>query len=131
MPHDTIAVLDYGSQTAQLIARRIREVGVYSELHPWDAPRERVLGPHVRGLILSGGPNSVYATGECAVRASGAKPCGRHSMRSPWLIHTSSAGGSPAHSGESPARSTVAGPYSRACEALTSPPSVWVRSCMP
>ncbi len=63
MPHDTIAVLDYGSQTAQLIARRIREVGVYSELHPWDAPRERVLGPHVRGLILSGGPNSVYATG--------------------------------------------------------------------
>ncbi len=60
MAHDTVVVLDYGSQTAQLIARRVREIGVYSELFPWDAPAERVLALHPKGLILSGGPASVY-----------------------------------------------------------------------
>lgn len=63
MPHDTIVVLDYGSQTAQLIARRVREIGVYSELYPWNAPPEKILTPEVRGIILSGGPNSVYGDG--------------------------------------------------------------------
>ena len=61
--HDTIAILDYGSQTAQLIARRVRELHVYCELLPWNAPPEQVraLGP--KGIILSGGPNSVYEPG--------------------------------------------------------------------
>lgn len=63
MAHDTIVVLDYGSQTAQLIARRVREVGVYSELLPWDIPAERVMAPNVKGFILSGGPSSVYESG--------------------------------------------------------------------
>lgn len=63
MPHDTIVVLDYGSQTAQLIARRVREIGVYSELLPWNTPAERVLALHPKGLILSGGPASVYDPG--------------------------------------------------------------------
>jgi GMP synthase (glutamine-hydrolysing) len=58
---DEIAILDFGSQYAQLIARRIREAQVYSELHPWDAPASRVLNPHLKGFILSGGPASVYA----------------------------------------------------------------------
>jgi GMP synthase (glutamine-hydrolysing) len=59
--HDTIVVIDYGSQTAQLIARRVRELQVYCELIPWDAPAERVAALHPRGYILSGGPASVYA----------------------------------------------------------------------
>ncbi len=58
--HDAIAILDYGSQTTQLIARRIREAHVYCELFPWDAPAERVLALHPRGFVLSGGPDSVY-----------------------------------------------------------------------
>jgi GMP synthase (glutamine-hydrolysing) len=61
--HDTIVVLDYGSQTAQLIARRVRELQVYCELLPWDSPAERVLALQPKGFILSGGPASVYEPG--------------------------------------------------------------------
>ncbi|HEX9616767.1 MAG TPA: glutamine-hydrolyzing GMP synthase [Anaerolineales bacterium] len=57
---DAIAILDFGSQYAQLIARRVREARVYCELFPWDAPQERVLAIDPRGFILSGGPASVY-----------------------------------------------------------------------
>lgn len=60
---DSIAVIDFGSQYTQLIARRVREVQVYSELFPWDAPAEKVLALHPKGFILSGGPASVYASG--------------------------------------------------------------------
>jgi GMP synthase (glutamine-hydrolysing) len=64
MTHDTIIVLDFGSQYAQLIARRVREQRVYSELVHWDAPAEQVLAnPSVKGFILSGGPASVYEPG--------------------------------------------------------------------
>jgi len=57
----TVLVLDFGSQYTQLIARRIRDAKVYSEIHPFDYPVERIraLGP--RAIILSGGPQSVYA----------------------------------------------------------------------
>jgi len=61
MPHDTVVVLDFGGQYAQLIARRVREQGVYSELLPWDAAADEVLALHPKGFILSGGPASVYA----------------------------------------------------------------------
>ncbi len=57
---DSIAVIDFGSQYAQLIARRVREAQVYCELFPWDAPAEAVLAIDPRGFILSGGPSSVY-----------------------------------------------------------------------
>ncbi len=60
---DTIVVLDFGSQYAQLIARRVREAQVYCELFPWNAPAERVLALQPKGFILSGGPASVYAPG--------------------------------------------------------------------
>ncbi len=60
---DSIAILDFGSQYAQLIARRLREMHVYCELFPWDAPAERVLAIHPKGFILSGGPRSVYEEG--------------------------------------------------------------------
>ncbi len=55
---DRIVILDFGSQYTQLIARRIRELGVFSEILPHDVPVERVSG--AKGLILSGGPRSVY-----------------------------------------------------------------------
>lgn len=60
---DSIAVLDFGSQYAQIIARRVREVQVYCELLPWDAPMEQILAIRPKGFILSGGPKSVYEAG--------------------------------------------------------------------
>jgi GMP synthase (glutamine-hydrolysing) len=58
---DTVAVIDFGSQYSQLIARRVREHHVYCELIPHDAPEERVSALRPKGFILSGGPASVYA----------------------------------------------------------------------
>ncbi len=60
---NSIAILDFGSQYAQLIARRVREAHVYCELFPWDAAPEVVLAIQPKGFILSGGPNSVYEPG--------------------------------------------------------------------
>jgi GMP synthase (glutamine-hydrolysing) len=60
---DSIAILDFGSQYAQIIARRVREAQVYCELFPWDAPMEKILAIQPKGFILSGGPKSVYAEG--------------------------------------------------------------------
>ncbi len=57
---DTLAILDFGSQYTQLIARRVREAQVYCELFPHDAPPEQVLALQPKAFILSGGPNSVY-----------------------------------------------------------------------
>ena len=58
--HQRILVLDFGSQYTQLIARRIRESHVYSEILPYSVPLTRILGSRPAGLILSGGPASVY-----------------------------------------------------------------------
>src|SRR5215216_2285484 len=60
---DTVVVLDFGSQYSQLIARRVREAGVYSILLPWDTNWEEVARLRPRGIILSGGPASVYDEG--------------------------------------------------------------------
>jgi len=57
---DSIAILDFGSQYAQIIARRVREAQVYCELFPWDAPIGDILAISPKGFILSGGPRSVY-----------------------------------------------------------------------
>ncbi len=59
----TVAVLDFGSQFAQLIARRVRELNVYSELLPHDTTLEELERRGTRAIILSGGPNSVYDEG--------------------------------------------------------------------
>ena len=56
---DTILVLDFGSQYTQLIARRVRELDVYSEILPWDIDEEKIIKLNPKGVILSGGPNSV------------------------------------------------------------------------
>lgn len=57
---ETIVVLDFGSQYNQLITRRIREFGVYSELHPHTLTAEEIKEMNPKGIIFSGGPNSVY-----------------------------------------------------------------------
>lgn len=57
---DKILILDFGSQVTQLIARRVREAHVYCELHPYDLPLEKIQAFNPCGIILSGGPNSVY-----------------------------------------------------------------------
>lgn len=61
--HNSIAILDFGSQYAQLIARRVREAQVYCELFPWDAPQEKIISIQPKAFILSGGPNSAYEPG--------------------------------------------------------------------
>ncbi len=58
--YEAIAILDFGSQYSQLIARRVREAHVYCEMFDYDAPAEKVLALEPRGFILSGGPSSVY-----------------------------------------------------------------------
>jgi len=60
---DRICVLDFGAQYAQLIARRVRELSVYSEILPCTEPVEKVLAAGYKGIILSGGPSSVYDDG--------------------------------------------------------------------
>ncbi len=54
-----ILILDFGSQYTQLIARRVREAGVYSEIYPWDVDAEEVEAYGAEGIVLSGGPESV------------------------------------------------------------------------
>ncbi len=58
---NTVVILDFGSQYTQLIARRVRELGVYSEILPYNAPLEKILALQPKALIFSGGPASVYA----------------------------------------------------------------------
>ncbi len=62
-----IVVLDYGGQYSQLIARRIRDCGVFSELLPHHVPIEEIAARKPRGIVLSGGPASVYADGAPAL----------------------------------------------------------------
>ena len=178
---EKILVLDFGSQYTQLIARRLRELGVYCEIHPCTMAPDAMRAFRPRGIVLSGGPASVLAEGsprtdrtafELGVPVLGicyglqllahelggrvdraahreygpatidarqgaelfhglppkldvwmshgdrveALPPGFEpiaSTRSPWLIHTSSRGGRPRKSSQSPFASMVAGPYSR------------------
>src|SRR5271157_4062534 len=60
---EEVVVLDYGGQYSQLIARRIRDCGVFSEMLPHDVPLAEIARRKPRGVILSGGPASVYAPG--------------------------------------------------------------------
>lgn len=60
---DTILILDFGGQTTQLIGRRIRDFGVYSEIVPGDSPIEPCLNDNVKGLVLSGSPHSAWREG--------------------------------------------------------------------
>jgi GMP synthase (glutamine-hydrolysing) len=59
--HEIILILDFGSQYTQLIARKIRELGIFSEIQPYNTSINRIKEKKVKGIILSGGPSSVYA----------------------------------------------------------------------
>ena len=61
--HETVVILDFGSQYTQLIARRLREMSVYCEILPFSARPDDIRRPSLAGLILSGGPQSVYEPG--------------------------------------------------------------------
>jgi len=63
MLHDSILIIDFGSQVTQLIARRVRETGVYCEIHPYQKADEAFARLKPRGIILSGGPDSVTRDG--------------------------------------------------------------------
>lgn len=60
MAHQFVLVMDFGGQYNQLIARRVRECGVYCEVHPYDTPIEKIREMAPTGIIFTGGPNSVY-----------------------------------------------------------------------
>lgn len=68
-PEELVVVIDFGAQYSQLITRRVRECRVYSEMVPYDTPLDEILAKNPKGIILSGGPNSVYEDG-----APGADP---------------------------------------------------------
>jgi len=61
--HELVIILDFGGQYTQLIARRVRELGVYSEILPFNTTVEAIRQKDPKGIILSGGPSSVYETG--------------------------------------------------------------------
>jgi GMP synthase (glutamine-hydrolysing) len=61
--HESLIVVDFGSQVTQLIARRVRELGVYAEIVPFQHAMKRARELKPRGVILSGGPSSIYDSG--------------------------------------------------------------------
>jgi GMP synthase (glutamine-hydrolysing) len=63
MPNDMIIVIDFGGQYCHLISRRVRDAGVYSEIRPYDVRLEELDQLPIKGVILSGGPSSVYEEG--------------------------------------------------------------------
>jgi GMP synthase (glutamine-hydrolysing) len=68
-PREIVIILDFGSQYTQLIARRVRQCHVYCEIHPYSLPLKRLWELAPRGVILSGGPSSVYEPGAPSVTA--------------------------------------------------------------
>src|SRR5215471_19515660 len=60
---ETILILDFGGQYTQLIGRRIREANVYTEIVPYSIPLDKLREYQPKGIVLSGGPSSVYETG--------------------------------------------------------------------
>ena len=69
MSHQAVVILDFGSQYTQLIARRVREHGVYSEIHPYSLSIEEIRARKPAALVLSGGPSSCYADGAPSIGA--------------------------------------------------------------
>ena len=77
---ERVLILDFGSQVTQLIARRLRESGVYCEIWPFNADPARIAAWRPRGIILSGGPASLHR-GRLAARAAGGIRGGRAGAR--------------------------------------------------
>ena len=73
--HDKILILDFGAQYTQLIARRIREFGVYCEIWAWDHDPAEIAAWGAKGIILSGGPESTTLAGAPRAQPLRASPC--------------------------------------------------------
>lgn len=69
LQHEVVLVVDFGAQYSQLIARRVRECGVYCEIIPYTYTLEKIKAKNPKAIILSGGPNSVYAENTYSVDA--------------------------------------------------------------
>jgi GMP synthase (glutamine-hydrolysing) len=84
---DRILIIDFGSQVTQLIARRIREAGVYSEIVPFQSAEKALDWPGLKGIILSGGPASVHEGGSPRAPERVFSPAGRQggALRSPGI----------------------------------------------
>ena len=67
MQNELVLVLDFGGQYNQLIARRVRECNVYCEVHPFNIPIEKIIEMKPKGIIFTGGPNSVFGEGSLLV----------------------------------------------------------------
>ena len=83
---DNVVILDCGSQFTQLIARRIRELKVHSEVLPWDAPMERIRGASPCAVVVSGDTGPLHlarAVGTPAVGLFGPVPASRNGVRGP------------------------------------------------
>jgi GMP synthase (glutamine-hydrolysing) len=128
--HQAIAILDFGSQTSQLIARRVREAHVYCELFRYDAPASDVLVLAPRGFILSGGPSSVLDPGAPPlpdyVLSSGLPVLGIcYGMQ--LLAHNLGGRVSPAERREfGPAELTIADPTCALFSGISSRAAVWM-----
>ena len=85
--HETIIILDFGSQVTQLIARRVREADVYCEILSCHAPLDVVKAKNPKGIILSGGPASVYVPGAPQVDPALRHRLVQHLARDPVLDH--------------------------------------------
>ena len=84
--HDLVLVVDFGAQYAQLIARRVREARVYSEIVPHTMPVEEMLARNPKAIVLSGGPSSVYEEGAPSIDSglfTAGTPGVRHVLRLP------------------------------------------------
>ena len=79
MTREMIAILDFGSQYGQLIARRVREQNVYSRICPAGIPADELAQMPLMGIILSGGPASVYQPGAPPLRREDIRPRCPHS----------------------------------------------------
>ena len=77
--HDLVLVVDFGAQYAQLIARRVREARVYSEIVPHTMPVSEMLARNPKAIILSGGPSSVYDEARRASTMASSRPARRSS----------------------------------------------------
>ncbi len=78
MSHEAVLIIDFGSQVTQLIARRVRETGVYCEIHPYQNAEEAFARLKPKAIILSGGPDSVTRDGSPGRR----RPCSQLACRS-------------------------------------------------